>query len=78
MNWRECRISSRQGVREEPLFPQFFQAVTVAFDVNRRTMMEDPIQHRCSDHMVTEDLPPLSVGLARGEDRWFENIIEGL
>jgi len=31
--------------------------------------MEGPIQHRCSDHMVTEDLPPLPVGLVRGEDR---------
>jgi hypothetical protein len=54
---------------EEPLFPPFFQAVAIAFDVNRRTVMEDPIQHRRSDHMVAEDLSPLPVGLVRGEDR---------
>ena len=54
---------------KESLLPPFFQAVAVAFDVNRRTVMEDPIQHRRSDHMVAEDLSPLPVGLVRGEDR---------
>jgi len=44
---------------EEPLLPPFFQAIPIAFDVNRRTVMENPIQHRRSDHMVAEDLPPL-------------------
>jgi len=54
---------------KESLLPLFFQAVAVAFDVNRRTVIEDPIQHRRSDHMVAEDLPPLSIGFVRGEDR---------
>ena len=54
---------------EESLLPPFFQAVTIAFDVDRGAVVENPIQHRRSDHMVAEDLPPLPVGLVRGEDR---------
>ena len=54
---------------KEPLLPPFFQAVAVAFDVNRGAVVENPIQHRRSDHMVAEDLSPLPVGLVRGEDR---------
>jgi len=41
---------------EEPLLPPFLQAVAVPFDIHRRTVMQDPIQHRRSDHVVAEDL----------------------
>lgn len=54
---------------KEPLLPPFFQAVAVAFDVNRGAVVENPIQHRRSDHMVAEDLAPLAIGFVRGEVR---------
>ena len=48
---------------KEPLFPPLFQSITVAFDVDRSAMVEDPVKDRRSDHMVAEDLTPLPVGL---------------
>ena len=46
---------------EESLLPPFFQAIAIAFDVDRGTVMQDPVKDCSSDHMIAEDLSPLAV-----------------
>lgn len=43
---------------ENFLLPAFFQTVTIAFDVDRDTVVQNPIQNGCSDHIVGKDLTP--------------------
>jgi len=54
---------------EDPLLPSFFQPVTISFDIDRGTVVGDPVKNCSGDHVIAEDLSPLAVELARGEDR---------
>jgi hypothetical protein len=48
-------------MNQEALFPAFLEPVTVALDIDRRTVVKDPVQDCSGDHMVAEDLPPFAV-----------------
>ena len=63
------RNSSRQRVREHPLFPTFLEPVAIALNIQSRAVVEDPVQNCGSNNMVTEYLAPFAVRFVRGKYR---------
>ena len=55
------RAKVSQSECEHPLFPAFLEPVTVTFYIQSRAVVQDPVQDRRSDHMISEDFSPLAV-----------------
>ena len=45
-----------------------FQPIALAADVNRRRVMQQPVQNRCRDDRVPKDRTPVSVALVRSQN----------
>ena len=43
-------------MRDDALPSSLLEPVTIPLDVQGRTVVENPVQHRSSDDMITEDL----------------------
>ncbi len=57
------------GLCQDPRLVLFFEPITVAFDIQRRRVMQQPIQDGRGQDMVVEDLAPIQETLVAGDDQ---------
>ena len=57
------------GLSDEARFDLFPETIRVAFDVDRRRVMEDPVEDGRGDHRVPKDLVPLTEAPVRSQDQ---------
>src|SRR4030043_1214653 len=57
------------GLSDEARFDLFPETIRVAFDVDRRRVMKDPVEDSRGDHRVPEDLVPLTEAPVRSQDQ---------